>query len=130
MNGADTQVFKPYSYRETRKKLNLSDDLAVLAFSGRLGGYYDAIPLLQAIARLPVELRKRVVLLLVGGFGEPMYARRFVRTAKELQLLDNIRVLQPVQDARMLAEILSAANAGVITFVASELYDPAIPVKF
>lgn len=130
MNGADVRVFQQYPYHEARRKLGLSDDAVVLVFSGRLGGYYDATPLLQAVARLPSELKKKVVFLLVGGFGDATYARKFVRVAKELRLSGNIKVLQPILDARTLAEVLSAANAGVVTHVASELYDPAIPVKF
>ncbi|MEM3658147.1 MAG: glycosyltransferase [Candidatus Hadarchaeum sp.] len=47
-----------------------------------------------------------------------------------MHLSSNIKVLQPILDARTLAEVLSAANAGVVTHVTSELYDPAIPVKF
>ena len=130
MNGADMRVFRPYPRHEARKKLGLNNDAMVLIFSGRLGGYYDAIPLLRAIARLPDELKKKVVLLLVGGFGDATYAKKFVRVAKELRLSSNIKVLQQIQETRTLAEILSAARAGVITHVASELYDPAIPVKF
>ncbi|WP_148682151.1 glycosyltransferase [Thermofilum adornatum] len=130
MNGADTQIFRPYPRSEVRRKLGLNDDAIVLVFSGRLGGYYDAIPLLHGIARLSNALKKKVVLLLVGGFGDASYASKFVRIAKELHLSSNIKVLQPILDARTLAEVLSAANAGVVTHVTSELYDPAIPVKF
>jgi len=130
MNGADTQIFRPYPRSEVRRKLGLNDDDIVLVFSGRLGGYYDATPLLQAVAKLPGELKKKVVFLLVGGFGDAFYARKFVQVAKELHLSNNIKVLQPLQDARTLAEILSAANVGVITRVTSEVYDPAIPAKF
>jgi len=130
MNGADTQIFQPYPRYEVRRKLGLNNDTIVLVFSGRLGGYYDATPLLQAVARLPVGLKKKVVFLLVGGFGDATYAKKFVRVAKELRLSGNIKVLQPIQDARTLAEVLSAADVGVITRVTSELYDPAIPVKF
>ena len=132
VNGADIRVFRPYHAcaSEARRKLCLSDNAVVLVFSGRLGGYYDATPLLQAVARLPAELKKKVVLLLVGGFGDAIYAKKFIRVAKELRLFENIKVLQPILDARTLAEVLSAANAGVVTHVASELYDPAIPVKF
>jgi glycosyltransferase involved in cell wall biosynthesis len=129
MNGADTQVFRPRSQHEARKP-HLSEDKVTLVFNGYLGNYYDAIPLLQAISRLPDELKSKVVLLLVGGFTDASYARKFVRVAKELRLSGNIKVLQPIQDARTLAEILSAADVGVITRVSSELYDPAIPAKF
>jgi glycosyltransferase involved in cell wall biosynthesis len=108
----------------------LSEDKVTLVFNGYLGNYYDAIPLLQAISRLPDELKSKVVVLLVGGFTDASYARKFVRVAKELRLSRNIKVLQPIQDARELAEVLSVANAGIITFVSSELYDLAIPAKF
>jgi glycosyltransferase involved in cell wall biosynthesis len=130
MNGADVRVFQPYPHHEARRKLGLSDDAVVLVFSGRLGGYYDATPLLQAVAKLPNVLKKKVVFLLVGGFGDVTYAKKFMQAAKELRLTNNIKVLQPIQDARTLAEILSAANVGTITHVTSELYDPAIPAKF
>jgi len=130
MNGADTQIFQPYPRYEVRRKLDLNNDAVVLVFSGRLGGYYDAIPLLKAVAKLPGELKRKVIFLLIGGFGDATYVRKFVQVAKELRLSDNIKVLQPVQDARTLAEILSVMNAGVITRVASELYDPTIPAKF
>jgi glycosyltransferase involved in cell wall biosynthesis len=129
MNGADTRVFQPWSQHEARK-LRLSGDKVTLVFNGFLGNYYDAIPLLQAIAKLSDELKRKMVLLLVGGFTDASYARKFVRVAKELHLSGNIKVLQPIQDARTLAEILSAANAGIITLVASELFDPAVPAKF
>jgi hypothetical protein len=79
MNGADTRVFRPQSQHEARK-LRLSEDKVMLAFNGYLGNYYDAIPLLQAIARLPDEL-KRKVLLLIGGFAGASYAKKFVRVA-------------------------------------------------
>jgi glycosyltransferase involved in cell wall biosynthesis len=129
MNGADTRVFRPRSQHESRK-LPLCENKVTLVFNGYLGNYYDAIPLLQAIARLPDELKRRVVLLLVGGFSDASYARKFVRVAKELRLSGNVKVLQPIQDTRMLAKVLSAANAGVVTLVSSELFDPAIPAKF
>ena len=130
MNGADVYTFRPYPRFEARRKLGLSDDAVIFVFNGYLGGYYDATSLLQAVARLPSELKKKVVFLLVGGFGDATYARKFVRVAKELRLSSNIKVLQPMRDARTLAEILSAADVGVITRVSSELYDPAIPAKF
>jgi glycosyltransferase involved in cell wall biosynthesis len=129
MNGADTRVFRPRSQHEAGK-LCLSGDKVTLVFNGYLGNYYDAIPLLQAIARLPGELKRKMVLLLVGGFTDVSYARKFVRVAKELRLSGNIKVLQPIQDAHKLAEILSVANAGVITRVSLELYDLTIPAKF
>jgi len=129
MNGADTRVFRPRSQHEAGK-LRLSEDKVTLVFSGYLGNYYDAIPLLQAIARLPDKLKGKVVLLLVGGFSDASYARKFVRVAKELRLSGNVKVLQPIQDTRRLAEVLSAANAGIIMLVASELFDPAVPAKF
>jgi glycosyltransferase involved in cell wall biosynthesis len=130
MNGADVYTFRPYPRFEARRKLGLSDDAVIFVFNGYLGGYYDATSLLQAVARLPSELKKKVVFLLVGGFGDATYARKFVRVAKELRLSSNIKVLQPMRDARTLAEILSAADVGVITRVNSEVYDPAIPAKF
>jgi glycosyltransferase involved in cell wall biosynthesis len=129
MNGADTRVFRPRSQHEARKP-PLSEDKVTLVFNGYLGNYYDAIPLLQAIARLPDKLKGKVVLLLVGGFSDASYARKFVRVAKELRLSGDIKVLQPIQDARTLADVLSAADMGVITRVVSELYDPTIPAKF
>jgi len=129
MNGADTRVFRPRSQHKTGK-LRLSENKVTLVFNGYLGNYYDAIPLLQAIARLPGELKRKVVLLLVGGFTDASYTRKFVRVAKELHLSGNVKVLQPIQDAHVLAEVLSAADVGVITLVATEIYDPAIPAKF
>jgi glycosyltransferase involved in cell wall biosynthesis len=130
MNGADVYTFRPHPRSEARRKLGLSDDAAILVFNGYLGGYYDATPLLQAIAKLPNELKNKMVYLLVGGFGDATYARKFVRVANELRLSGNIKVLRPIQDARKLAEVLSAADVGVITRVTSELYDPTIPAKF
>jgi glycosyltransferase involved in cell wall biosynthesis len=129
MNGADTRVFRPRSQHESGK-LPLCENKVTLVFNGYLGNYYDAIPLLQAIAKLPGELKRKVVLLLVGGFTDASYTRKFVRVAKELHLSGNVKVLRPIQDARKLAEVLSAADVGVITRVTSELYDPAIPAKF
>jgi len=130
MNGADTRIFRPSSQHEARGKLCLSVDNIVLAFSGYLGNYYDAIPLLQAIARLPGELKRKMVLLLIGGFADASYAKKFMRVARKLHLSQNIKALRPIRDACTLAEVLSVANAGIITFVASELFDPAIPAKF
>jgi glycosyltransferase involved in cell wall biosynthesis len=130
MNGADTRVFRPQPQRKVRGKLCLGQNNVVIVFNGYLGDYYDVVPLLYAFARLPSELKRKVVLLLVGGIASAFYAKKFVRIAKELRLLGNIKVLQPIQDARALAEVLSFANAGVIPRVSSELYDSAIPAKF
>jgi len=133
VNGADTQVFRPYynyEIKEIKKKLGLSNDEAVLVFNGYVGKYYDITPLLYAIAKLPIELKRKIRLLLVGGFWDPVYARKFLDTARKLHLQSSIKVLKPIQDACTLAKILSVANVGVITRTASELYDPTIPAKF
>jgi len=129
-NGADTRVFQPYYSYETREKLGLNSDEVVLVFNGRLGNYYDITPLLYAIAKLPSEVKRKARLLLIGGFWDPAYARKFLDTVRKLRLQSSVKVLKPVQDARTLTEILSAANVGVIARVTSELFDPAIPAKF
>lgn len=129
MNGADTRVFRPYPSSGARKELGLSDEEIVLVFNGYLGNYYDAIPLLRAIAEFPSEVRGKIKLLLIGGFVDPAYARKFLDVIKKLYLYKHVKIHRPVKNARTLAKILSAANAGVITHVASELYDPAVPVK-
>jgi glycosyltransferase involved in cell wall biosynthesis len=130
MNGADTRVFRPRFQHESPGKIFLSKNKLILVFNGYLGNYYDAIPLLQGIAKLPDELKRKTFMLVVGGFMNASYAKKFIRVTKELHLSSNIKVMRPIQDAPNLAEILSVAKAGVITLVASELFDLAIPAKF
>jgi glycosyltransferase involved in cell wall biosynthesis len=130
INGADISIFQPQFNNNIRERLRLSEDKVVLVFNGYLGDYYDPIPLLRAIAKLPGEYKERIVLLVIGGFNNSSYARKFLQIAKELQLSNNIKILRPILEERVLAEVLSAGDVGVITRIDSELFDLLVPAKF
>jgi len=129
-NGADLKVFQIYPRREAKKALGLGDKELILVFNGKLGNHYDAIPILKAIAKLPEELKEKIRVLFVGGFTDQAYTREFMLAAKRLNVLERVRILKAVQDAQMLAKVLSAGDVGLILLVKSELFDPAVPVKF
>ncbi len=129
-NGADIKLFKPYARGDARKHLRLAEDLLIIVMNGPLGWYYDAIPILKAIKLLPPNLKEKVLLLIVGGFSDPNYAREFAAFVVKNRLNENVKILGKIAETNKLAKILSAADIGLIPHSEDPLLDFAIPVKF
>ncbi|MCR8501810.1 MAG: glycosyltransferase [Candidatus Korarchaeota archaeon] len=129
-NGADIRAFKPYRKEDARRHLGLAENMFIMVMNGYLGGYYDAKPLLKAIELLPYDFKRRILLLVVGGFSDPNYAREFAVYVVKRRLNDNVKILGKVMDADKLAKILSAADIGLIPQSGDPLLDFAIPAKF
>ncbi|UIJ64178.1 D-inositol-3-phosphate glycosyltransferase [Amycolatopsis acidiphila] len=112
--GVDLERFTPGSQRAARETLGLPQDAVVLAFAGRIQPLKAPDVLLHAAARLleqKPELRKRLVVLVVGGpsgtgLEQPQALREL---AVALGIQEQTRFLPP-QPGEVLAEVYRAAD--------------------
>jgi len=110
-NGADVSVFKPYEKKAVRKKLGVREDDFIVAYNGIIGAYYKLDVVIRALKKLEGDLRNKVKLLMVGDGPD---LPKLMSMAKNLGLKDNVLYLGVKNNKRELAEILSAADIGVV----------------
>ncbi|MFQ6012583.1 MAG: glycosyltransferase family 4 protein [Thermoplasmata archaeon] len=126
-NGVDLRVFRPHARTATRERLGLGADDIALIHSGTIGEYYRLDIVIRAIARLPEKLRRRVKLVLAGRGGNLPSLKAL---AQRVGLPDTILHLGVLNDTARLAEVLSAADLGLVPHDASPLWKNALPAKF
>lgn len=126
-NGAEIDVFRPYPKATVRQEIGLSEDDIVLIFSGSVGEYHRLDIVVKAMARLPEELRRRVKLALVG---RDLPLRELEQLAEDLSLREQIVYLGVQSDKRRLAELLSAADIGLVPHDDNPLWKNVLPAKF
>lgn len=125
-NGADTRFFKPYDKAEMRSKYGLNKDDFILVYSGFLGGYYRLDLVIQALAEV---IGKKVnIKFLIMGSGD-LEIQSIKRLAREKHIFDNIIFLGSKSDKTEIAEILSAADLGIIPYDSNSLWKNTLPVK-
>jgi len=126
-NGADAETFKPLDKLKARTKLGLNLEDFIMVYEGGVGGYYRLDIVVKALAGIEEEQRKRVKLIIVG---EGPDLQKVMDMAKDLGLKDNVVHLGVKNDKKELAEILSAADVGVIPYDENPLWKNTVPAKF
>jgi glycosyltransferase involved in cell wall biosynthesis len=111
-NGADSYIFKPYDKKMSRSKMGLSDNDFVIVYSGIIGGYYSLDLVLQGLKRLVSTIPN--IRLLMVGYGPAL--QEIMGMAKELGLEDVVLYCGAKYDLVELAEILSAADIGIVPY--------------
>lgn len=126
-NGADTNIFKPYDKKVMRQKFGLPMDDLIIVYSGGIGGYYKLDVVVRALAKFDSVSRDKMKLLLVGNGPD---LQKIIDMAKNLGLESNIVYLGIKNDKKELAEIISAADAGIIPYDDNLLWKNSLPAKF
>ena len=126
-NGVDITIFKPYDKAIIRSKLGLCMNDFIIAYNGTIGNYYRLDVVIRALKKLNNNLRDKVKLLIVGSGPD---LSKTIHIAKELGLENNILYLGEKNDKKELAEILSAADAGIIPYDDNPLWRNSVPTKF
>ncbi|MCC6053880.1 MAG: glycosyltransferase [Thermosphaera sp.] len=124
-NGADLRVFKAIDKREARTKLGLNQGSLLIAYIGLLSsrGYYNILPLLEAIRKIRRKLGIDVKLVVAGPIYDGVVERIINYFKEEMTYMG-------VLDMKGVVILLSASDIGVIPRVGDAVYDYAIPVKF
>ncbi|MHA1583359.1 MAG: glycosyltransferase family 4 protein [Candidatus Baldrarchaeia archaeon] len=110
-NGADVNVFKPCEKMVVRKKLGFREDDFILVYNGIIGEYYKLDIVIRALKKLEKDVRSKVKLLMVGDGSD---LPKLMSMAKKLGLKDNVLYLGVKNSKIELAEILSAADVGIV----------------
>jgi len=126
-NGADINIFKPYDKAAVRSKLGLHTDDFIIVYNGLIGNYYRLDVVVKVLKKLNSNVRNKVKLLIVGE-GPDLF--KVLNIAKELDLENNIIYLGVKNDKREVAEILSAADVGIIPYDDNPLWKNTISTKF
>jgi len=124
-NGADTNVFKPYDKLKTRQRLGFDESDFIILYSGVIGEYYKLDMVVRALQKL-INKVQNVKLLLVGGGPD---LQGVLNLSEDLGIRNRIFYLGPKSDKIELAEILSAADVGVIPYDANPLWKNSLPAK-
>ncbi len=124
-NGADVNIFKPNNKSEIRKLLGFKENDFIFIYSGGMIEYYRLDLVIQAIQRL-IQRKKNVKLFLVGSGP---YLKKITELIKKNNLENYIIYLGEVIEKSSLAQIISAANVGIIPFDSNKLWDNALPSK-
>jgi glycosyltransferase involved in cell wall biosynthesis len=124
-NGADVNIFKPYDKQMSRERIGYSNNDFLLVYSGHIGGYYRLDILIEAIQVLIDDNPNIKLVILGGGTGlNPMHAQ-----IKRLHLEESVKYLGVKNVNEEIAEILSAADVGVIPYDSNVLWKNSLPVK-
>ncbi|HYL67319.1 MAG TPA: glycosyltransferase family 4 protein [Nitrosopumilaceae archaeon] len=124
-NGADTNVFKPYDKLKTRQRLGFDERDFIILYSGGIGEYYKLDIVVRALQKL-INKVQNVKLLLVGGGPELQVV---LNLSEDLGIRNRIFYLGPKSDKIELAEIISAADVGVVPYDANPLWKNSLPAK-
>jgi glycosyltransferase involved in cell wall biosynthesis len=122
-NGADTSVFRSGNRKDLRQKLGWDTNDFIIIYNGLIGDYYHFDGVLRALTRLEGELRNKTKLLLVGSGPD---VPEIMRMVENLGLEKNVCYLGVKKSKKELAEILSAADVGIIPGLYSK---GQLPVK-
>lgn len=125
-NGADTRVFKPYDKHRVRTKIGLEVDDFVIVYSGALGAYYRLDLVIKALEK--IAIKEDNVKLLIIGRGQTGI-ENIINQARQIGLQDKVLFLGEKSDKKEIAEILSAADVGIIPYDSNPLWKNALPVK-
>jgi len=127
-NGADIRIFKPYDKTVVRRRLGIAVSDFIMIFSGAVGEYYRLDLIVKALAMLKKDIQKKIKLLIVGRKTPELL--KMMAMAKLFGLNDNIIYLGVKHDKEKLAEILSAADLGLVPYDDNILWKNSIPAKF
>jgi len=123
-NGADANIFVPCNKKKARRKLGLCEDVFIIVYNGLIGAYYKLDVVIKALKKLKGSLRGKVKLMIVGDGPDLM---KLLSAAKNLNLENNVCYLGVKDNKKELAEILSAADVGIIPGLYTQ---GQLPVKF
>jgi len=128
-NGADLNTFKPYldHRRHVRKILGINEEDVVIVVSGSETSYYPVHKFLPYLALIKKECNNanfKLKLLLVGKFANTF------KCSKILGIQNSIIYAGSYQNPIKVAEILSAADLGLIYRVSDPVFDYSVPAKF
>jgi glycosyltransferase involved in cell wall biosynthesis len=124
-NGADLSNFKPLGKKEAREKLGLSLGSLLIGYVGALSsyGYYNILPVLEAIRKIRRELDIDIKLVVAGSIYDDGIKRIAESFGDEFKYLG-------VLDTKGVVTLLSASDLGIIPRIGDPIYDYAIPAKF
>lgn len=125
-NGADTHIFKPHDKNRVRSKIGLGLSDFIIVYSGGLGGYYRLDLVIKALEKITFE--KDNVRLVIIGRGQAGISN-IINQASQVGLKENVLFLGAKSDKNEIAEILSAADVGIIPYDRNPLWKNTLPVK-
>ncbi|MHA1583363.1 MAG: glycosyltransferase [Candidatus Baldrarchaeia archaeon] len=94
-----------------RKKLGLREEDLILVYNGVIGEYYKLDAVIKALKKLKDDLRNKVKLLMIGSGPD---LPKLINMVKNLGLKDNVLYLGVKNNREEVAEILSAADIGIV----------------
>jgi glycosyltransferase involved in cell wall biosynthesis len=130
-NIANTKIFRPIKASrkiEVRTKLGLNSEDFIIIYTGILNNNtYNLKNIVQSIKRLSEQGIENIKLLIAGDGPS---RTEILKMAKAADLGQNIVYLGVIEDPKILSEIISAADVGVIPYVDNALLNNCIPMKF
>jgi glycosyltransferase involved in cell wall biosynthesis len=124
-NGADLAIFRPYDKNISRKKLGFNEHDFILAFSGKIGFYYRLDLVLNALKKF-ISRVPNVKLIIIG---EGPDLESVMRMSKEIGLQNNVFYLGTKNSKLELAQLLCAADVGIVPYDANPLWKNTLPAK-
>lgn len=124
-NGADTHIFKPYDKAVCREKIGCEERDFILAFNGMIGDYYRLDILVKALKNT-VDNAPNMKLIILG---EGPDLENIMELAKKIGLTKHVLYLGAKQNGSEVAEILSAADVGIIPYGGDPRLNHSLPVK-
>lgn len=124
-NGADTNIFKPYDKISSRKEIGFHEGDFILTYSGTIGVYYRLDLVIKAL-KIIIDRLENIKLLMVGDGPDLEMIRKL---SKEMGLHDKIIYFGAKDDKKILAQILSASDVGLVPYDANPLWKSALPAK-
>lgn len=124
-NGADTNIFKPYDKTKSRQKIGCEKHDFVLVYNGMIGDYYRLDILVRALKKIVNKIATAKLLIL--GYGPDL--KNIMDLSEELGLINHVFYVGVKSDVMEVAEILSAADVGVIPYGGDPRLNDSLPVK-
>lgn len=127
-DGVDTSLFRPRGREEMRNRLGLPEDTFIIVFSGSVYSPYRLDIVVEALKILKERKAtngSKFLLLIVGG-GE---IERILDLANSLQIKEMVRHVGPFNELTEVAELLNAADVGIIPYDNNQLWEKTLSTK-
>lgn len=124
-NGADKRVFKPHDKFQSREKYGLNIGDFILIFSGNIGQYYRLDVVVRSLEKIKEKIQNISLLIL----GEGPNLDNVLELSKSIGVGKHIKYLGLEKDKAKLAEMISAADVGIVPYDSNPLWKHSIPVK-
>jgi glycosyltransferase involved in cell wall biosynthesis len=126
LDGVDTEIFHPFNKNNMRSKYGIPEDSFVVIYLGNAYAPYRLDVVIKALKYLDNKNPEINYLLVLAGGGN---IESVLTLAKNLQIINSVKYVGVFKNPLEIAEILSAADCGIIPYDDNPLWQKTYSTK-